>query len=926
MKSAWGGPHRAVLAGSLLITWVAAQGCSARNGSINNGDDSAATADATTADLAALTDAGKGADQPALAPDAAAPEDVPSKDAGAPADAPVALDARASTDVATTPDVTSSDAPVDVPVACAPIVLGSAVGAGVARGTTLGRTSQLSTTGCGVPMGGTVGGDQAPEAVFRWTAPSAGSWSFDTVGSAFDTLLYVRTGGCQGAELACNDDQSMTVGPSRVALTLAAGQEVIIVLDGFGTQAGAYALNVAPGLDGGTPVVDSGPPPDVGFDTCGSTPLGSAVGAGVARGTTVGGTNRLTTTACGIPTGGMRGGDPAPEAVFRWAAPSAGSWTFDTVGSNFDTLLYLRRGGCEGGELACNDDQATTVGPSRVTLALAAAQEVFIVLDGFSSLSGTYVLNINAAGVGDAGAPGGPCAGESTDGRCDGQTTVRYCSIATGTGEARLVVQACGAGERCEVSASGRAACQLMAECREGDTQCTDATHLRTCTGGRWAASTCSPRCEDTGLAAACTLAVPTRTFTGQLTYAVRPPNAARTDWDVARNVPGPGFLVLSQRGTSLIQSAVTDAAGRFSVEVPQSATGDDAVTFLALGRDPDAGGILYAVGDPGLSAGLHDGNETTGMGTVPAASRLWSWRWPVSTLTPTLNIPTSAGSGAARVFDNLRSASLHGRATFGRSGRRLIAWVGMSNLWSCGSCFGSDPVSGFGERFESQIWFAGGPDESYWSDSTSTHELGHWVMESFGQPPDEGGRHQFGVPTLPGQAWSEGFATFYGSDLRNDAFNTQKSSGAMFWYNLTTRAQAWGTTWERPTAVGGLLQLIVETEISAALWTLRGASALPIYRALASDRMTRPSYGRCYNRHEFTLPASGPPLINVCEYPNIPAPHFADQLDAMNCMGFDRGALRGAIGAYPYPVDAPWCTAGVRPTTCAPSGDTLCR
>ncbi|MDO9017151.1 MAG: hypothetical protein Q8S73_12270 [Deltaproteobacteria bacterium] len=912
--------RRAAWLGALLITWAVGAGCSAR-GSMSSTGDVGSTGD-TAPDASSPTDGGKSADVLPVPTDGATLDDVPSKDAGAVEDIPAPDDVPAPMDVPARPDASGDlGAPTDAP-ACAPIALGSAVGAGVARGTTVGRPNLLSTSRCGLPMGGTLGGNQAPEAVFRWVAPSAGTWAFDTVGSAFDTLLYLRTGSCTGAELACNDDQSTTVGPSRVALSLSAGQEVLVVLDGFGTGAGDYVLNVGPDLDAGAP--DAGPPPDLGFDTCSSASLGSAVGAGVARGTTVGRTNRLTTTGCGIPSGGTRGGDPAPDVVFRWAAPSAGSWTFDTVGSDFDTLLYVRRGGCEGAEIACNDDQATTVGPSRVTVALTAGQEVFVVLDGFSTLSGNYVLNVNASGVGDAGAPGGPCAGETTEGRCVGVSRVRYCSLPTGAGEARIVEQDCAADERCEIGPTGRAACRLLAECREGDTQCSDATRLRTCTGGRWVTSTCAPRCEDTGLAAACTLAVPVRTFAGTLTYAARPPNARRTDWDTARTYPGAGFMVLSQRGTSLIQSAVTDAAGRFTIEVPQSATADDALTFLALGRDPTAGGILYAVGDPSLPAGEHDIADTSRAGAVPSAARVWSWRWNVTALTPTLHITTAAGSGAARVFDHVRSAAASTRATFGRPGLRLLAWVGLNNRWDCGACFNTSPVQGFGERFESQIWYAGGVDESYWSDSTSGHELGHWVMESYGQSPDEGGRHQIGVPTFPGQAWSEGFATFFGSDLRNDPVNTSKGSGSMFWYDIAMRTQAWDT-WNLPSASGGLQQFLNETEVSAILWSLRGASALPIYQALASERMTRPPYGRCYNRHQFTLPATGLPFAGVCEHLGIPAPHLADQLDAMSCTGFDRARLRAAIGAYPYPVDSPWCMAAVRPSTCAPRGDTPC-
>ncbi len=461
-------------------------------------------------------------------------------------------------------------------------------------------------------------------------------------------------------------------------------------------------------------------------------------------------------------------------------------------------------------------------------------------------------------------------------------------------------------------------------ECDAGETRCSDATHLRTCTGGRWETSTCPTRCEDTGLAATCTLAVPVRTFAGQLTYAARPPNARRTDWDTARTYPGVGFMVLSQRGPSVIQSVVTDAMGRFTIEVAQTATEDDALTVLALGRDPTAGGVLYAVGDPGLSAGEHGIRETSAADAVPAAARVWSWRWNVADLTPTLHITTADGSGAARVFEHVHHAATSGRAAFGRSGLRLIAWVGLDNLWDCGACFNAVPVRGFGERFESQIWYAGGADEGYWSDSVSSHELGHWVMESYGRSPHEDGSHQIGVPTFPGQAWSEGYATFFGSDLRDDPINASKQSGSMFWFDIAMRTQAWDD-WNLPSATGDLQQLISETEVSAILWSLRGSSSLPIYQALASDRMTRAPYGRCYNRHEFTLPEAGPPFTGVCEHLDLPTPHLADLLDAMNCTGFDRARLRTAIGSYPYPVDSPWCAAGMRPSTCAPRGDTPC-
>ncbi len=67
--------------------------------------------------------------------------------------------------------------------------------------------------------------------------------------------------------------------------------------------------------------------------------------------------------------------------------------TIDTVGSTFDTVLYVRREPCETGtQLACNDDSGGTV--SRVTFA-ATRGTYFIFVDGFNEgARGDFVLNI----------------------------------------------------------------------------------------------------------------------------------------------------------------------------------------------------------------------------------------------------------------------------------------------------------------------------------------------------------------------------------------------------------------------------------------------------------------------------------------------------------------------------------------------------
>ena len=67
----------------------------------------------------------------------------------------------------------------------------------------------------------------------------------------------------------------------------------------------------------------------------------------------------------GTYTGSVRSGDQLAtqcsgggfDAVFRWQTSIGGNYTFDTIGSNFDTVLALYDD-CDGSqtELICDDD------------------------------------------------------------------------------------------------------------------------------------------------------------------------------------------------------------------------------------------------------------------------------------------------------------------------------------------------------------------------------------------------------------------------------------------------------------------------------------------------------------------------------------------------------------------------------------------
>jgi hypothetical protein len=79
---------------------------------------------------------------------------------------------------------------------------------------------------------------------FTWTASAAGEASFDTEGSAFDTVLAVYTGGSVGAlTLVAADDDSSLGTTSRVVFTAAAGTTYRLALDGKSGAGGIHTLS-----------------------------------------------------------------------------------------------------------------------------------------------------------------------------------------------------------------------------------------------------------------------------------------------------------------------------------------------------------------------------------------------------------------------------------------------------------------------------------------------------------------------------------------------------------------------------------------------------------------------------------------------------------------------------------------------------------
>ncbi|ADO75251.1 uncharacterized protein STAUR_7496 [Stigmatella aurantiaca DW4/3-1] len=115
-----------------------------------------------------------------------------------------------------------------------PKELGTIIGTAVAEGSTCTALPQV-TPSCTYNT-------LAPDASFAWTAPSSGTFVFTTAGSGYDTSLELSDP-VSGGSLGCNDDTEDSL-QSSVTRTVTAGQTLIITVDGYERECGAFRLGI----------------------------------------------------------------------------------------------------------------------------------------------------------------------------------------------------------------------------------------------------------------------------------------------------------------------------------------------------------------------------------------------------------------------------------------------------------------------------------------------------------------------------------------------------------------------------------------------------------------------------------------------------------------------------------------------------------
>lgn len=121
---------------------------------------------------------------------------------------------------------------------------------------------------------------------------------------------------------------------------------------------------------------------------------------------------------------GSCGGAATPDIAYEWVVPFTQWFAVDTEGSDFDTLLYLRDGACDGPEIACNNDANDAVQHSEVIARFTKGDRFVVIIDGNTGASGNASLSITpvtcpAADVADGAtlpAPFSTAAGDQVHG------------------------------------------------------------------------------------------------------------------------------------------------------------------------------------------------------------------------------------------------------------------------------------------------------------------------------------------------------------------------------------------------------------------------------------------------------------------------------------------------------------------------------
>ncbi|HEY3295091.1 MAG TPA: serine protease [bacterium] len=221
----------------------------------------------------------------------------------------------------------------------------------------------------------------SPDVVYNFTPASCESLTVSLCGSTYDCVLDVRAGGaCPGqVSVACNDDNycGATFGlQSTVTFRAYAGVTYYFIVSGFNGAAGAFVLNASAG-GAFTP----------SNDVCPGTAIASLPFTDIGS------------TACDNHNYQNFQGNTSPDAVYTLNSATCQSVTVSLCGSGYDTgISVYRNGACPGTTLVVGNDDNLCGGnstlQSTVNFQASANVTYYLIVHGYSSNAGPYVLNV----------------------------------------------------------------------------------------------------------------------------------------------------------------------------------------------------------------------------------------------------------------------------------------------------------------------------------------------------------------------------------------------------------------------------------------------------------------------------------------------------------------------------------------------------
>lgn len=239
---------------------------------------------------------------------------------------------------------------------------------------------QATTADAANEQSGSCEGGDAPEVAFQVTPQISGSLTVQLSSSdgAFDTVLYARSGSCDGgSELDCVD-YAAAGGIEEIELEVTAGEPLWIFADGYGATSGTFIIDfnlvgegppddgdVCPGID---IEIDAFDQIDLSGDT--SAAFDDYVGEGMCA-----------------------AGD-GPDIVYA-ITPLADGLITAYLAADFDAMLYdLIDCGDPTSQVDCSDATGSE-GTETIQLPAYVGTTLYLVIDGYDFGAGSYDLTLS---------------------------------------------------------------------------------------------------------------------------------------------------------------------------------------------------------------------------------------------------------------------------------------------------------------------------------------------------------------------------------------------------------------------------------------------------------------------------------------------------------------------------------------------------